>query len=185
MNDIIEGYIKWFYSCFDEGRVPNHELPELYAKADVFLFPSEADTFGMSVLEAQACGLPAVVSSVGGPREIIEDGVTGYVARAGDRAHWVARVMRIIDMKNADSEAFETMRKKSRERVLECFDSERVYDTLFRMSETETSCTSIPSTISVPVRPETPMEPVPWNGSHRPRRNRTDTFRPPNAADRS
>ncbi|MBN2585680.1 MAG: glycosyltransferase [Candidatus Fermentibacteraceae bacterium] len=109
----------------------------LYSRADVFLFPSEADTFEMSVLESQACGLPAVVSSVGGPREIIEDGVTGFVARAGDTAHWVSRVLEIVDMKNKDIRAFENMRKKSRERVLDCFDWESVYNHLFHCAEDE------------------------------------------------
>jgi len=55
------------------GRVDYSSLPEIYSSADLLVFPSTTDTFGMVVLEAQACGLPALVSDRGGPKEIIED----------------------------------------------------------------------------------------------------------------
>jgi glycosyltransferase involved in cell wall biosynthesis len=42
------------------GRVDYSSLPEIYSSADLFVFPSTTDTFGMVVLEAQACGLPAL-----------------------------------------------------------------------------------------------------------------------------
>jgi glycosyltransferase involved in cell wall biosynthesis len=51
------------------------------ASADVFLFPSETDTAGNVVLEAQASGLPVIVSSIGGPAENIRPGETGFVCR--------------------------------------------------------------------------------------------------------
>jgi glycosyltransferase involved in cell wall biosynthesis len=51
------------------------------ASADVFLFPSQTDTAGNVVLEAQASGLPVLVSDVGGPRENLQNGSTGYVCR--------------------------------------------------------------------------------------------------------
>ena len=44
------------------GRVDQEKLPDFYRRADLFLFPSVTDTFGRAVLEAQACGLPAIVS---------------------------------------------------------------------------------------------------------------------------
>ena len=63
------------FTGFLEGEV----LATAYASADVFVFPSETDTFGNVVLEAQASGLPALVSTKGGPREIVIDGETGVV----------------------------------------------------------------------------------------------------------
>jgi glycosyltransferase involved in cell wall biosynthesis len=51
------------------------------ASADLFVFPSRTDTLGNVVLEAQACGMPVLVSDAGGPRENILDGESGFVCR--------------------------------------------------------------------------------------------------------
>ena len=57
-----------------------------YASADLFVFPSTTDTFGNVILEAQASGLPCVVSDQGGPRELVAHGEDGFVTRGGDLA---------------------------------------------------------------------------------------------------
>lgn len=54
------------------------------ASADVFLFPSRTDTLGNVVLEAQASGLPVLVSDAGGPQENVQPGLSGFVCTAGD-----------------------------------------------------------------------------------------------------
>jgi glycosyltransferase involved in cell wall biosynthesis len=64
------------------GYKSGDELAALFASSDLFVFPSTTDTFGNVVLEAQASGLPVVVSSVGGPREAMIPGETGVVAPA-------------------------------------------------------------------------------------------------------
>ncbi len=74
------------------GEIPHEELPEIYSDADLFVFPSTTDTFGMAVLEAQACGLPAIVSEKGGPKEIIQEGLTGYTAISDDKKDWVEKI---------------------------------------------------------------------------------------------
>ena len=79
------------------GRVPYQNLPQLYNEHDLFLFPSVTDTFGMAVLEAQACGLPAIVSNIGGPKEIVRHGMTGYVLPVDDVQSWVDCLSRLID----------------------------------------------------------------------------------------
>ena len=56
------------------GRLPHDEMGAAMASADLFLFPSDTETAGNVVLEAQACGLPVLVSAKGGPREQIVDG---------------------------------------------------------------------------------------------------------------
>jgi glycosyltransferase involved in cell wall biosynthesis len=53
------------------GYLSGLDLAAAYASADVFVFPSTTDTFGNVILEAQACGLPCVVSDQGGPRELV------------------------------------------------------------------------------------------------------------------
>jgi len=53
------------------------ELSEFYANADVFVFPSLTDTFGVVMLEALACGTPVAAFPVTGPKDVIEEGKTG------------------------------------------------------------------------------------------------------------
>ena len=66
------------------GYLTGEKLAKAYASADVFVFPSTTDTFGNVILEAQASGLPVIVSDVGGPKELVEEGKTGFVTKAHD-----------------------------------------------------------------------------------------------------
>lgn len=61
------------------GYKVGEELARHVAAADVFVFPSRTDTFGLVVIEALACGVPVAAYPVQGPADIIEQGVTGYV----------------------------------------------------------------------------------------------------------
>ncbi len=74
------------------GVLSGMDLAKAYASADFFVFPSTTDTFGNVILEAQASGLPTVVSDVGGPRDLVKDGEDGFVTRAFDLDQLVARV---------------------------------------------------------------------------------------------
>jgi phosphatidylinositol alpha 1,6-mannosyltransferase len=62
------------------GVLRGKDLSRAYANMDVFVFPSHTDTFGNVVLEALASGVPAIVTPDGGPRYIIKEGLTGFVA---------------------------------------------------------------------------------------------------------
>ena len=64
------------------GWLRGADLARVYASADMFLFASQTDTFGQVLLEAQASGLPVVAVDEGGPRSLIEHGVTGLLAPA-------------------------------------------------------------------------------------------------------
>ena len=70
--------------CIFTGYLAGEELAEVYASCDLFVFPSTTDTFGNVVLEAQASGLPVVVSDSGGPRENVIDGQTGVIIPGDD-----------------------------------------------------------------------------------------------------
>jgi phosphatidylinositol alpha 1,6-mannosyltransferase len=63
------------------GVLQGEALAQAYANMDVFAFPSRTDTYGNVVLEALASGVPAVVTESGGPRFIIREEETGFVAR--------------------------------------------------------------------------------------------------------
>jgi N-acetyl-alpha-D-glucosaminyl L-malate synthase BshA len=60
------------------------ELVPILSAADLFLMPSQSESFGLSALEAMACGVPVVSSSVGGLPELQVHGETGYIAEIGD-----------------------------------------------------------------------------------------------------
>jgi glycosyltransferase involved in cell wall biosynthesis len=66
------------------GSLHAEELAAAYASADFFVFPSTTDTFGNVVIEAQASGLPVIVSDVGGPKDLVEDGGDGFITRGLD-----------------------------------------------------------------------------------------------------
>ncbi len=77
------------------GFIKGRALSTAYASADVFVFPSTTDTYGNSVLEAQAAGLPAIVSDEGGPKDIIAPDQTGIVLPGHDKTRW-AEAMRSL-----------------------------------------------------------------------------------------
>jgi phosphatidylinositol alpha 1,6-mannosyltransferase len=62
------------------GFLDGERLSEAYANIDVFLFPSETDAFGNVVQEANASGVPAIVTNQGGPKFIVRHAETGFVA---------------------------------------------------------------------------------------------------------
>jgi glycosyltransferase involved in cell wall biosynthesis len=61
------------------GTLEGAELARAYAEADVFVFPSLTDTFGIVMLESLACGTPVAAYPVTGPRDILRPGVTGVM----------------------------------------------------------------------------------------------------------
>jgi N-acetyl-alpha-D-glucosaminyl L-malate synthase BshA len=68
----------------------------LLASADLFLLPSESESFGLSALEALACGVPVVCSNAGGLPEVVRDGVTGSLRPVGDVEAMAAAALAIL-----------------------------------------------------------------------------------------
>jgi N-acetyl-alpha-D-glucosaminyl L-malate synthase BshA len=79
------------------------ELATVIAHADVFLLPSELESFGLAALEALSAGVPVVATRVGGVPEVVQDGVTGFLHPVGDVAAMAASAARIcVDPALAD-----------------------------------------------------------------------------------
>jgi glycosyltransferase involved in cell wall biosynthesis len=77
------------------------ELPRYYAMADVFVFPTLGDPYGLVVDEAMACGLPVISTSAAGEiRDRIEDGVNGYIVPPEDVVTLSERMLYLA--KNSD-----------------------------------------------------------------------------------
>jgi glycosyltransferase involved in cell wall biosynthesis len=73
------------------------QLAALYASSDLFVFPSRTDTLGQVVMEAQSCGLPAIVSTEGGPKETVVDELTGRVLISTEPADWCDAIATLLD----------------------------------------------------------------------------------------
>jgi glycosyltransferase involved in cell wall biosynthesis len=72
------------------------ELATIYASCDLFAFPSTTDTLGQVVMEAQASGLPVLVSDQGGPQEVVRNGVTGRVLPSGRHDVWASAMAELL-----------------------------------------------------------------------------------------
>jgi len=79
------------------GFLRGEALARLFTYCDVFVFPSATDTLGHAVAEAQASGLPAVVYDIGGPRECIRPGETGFAIPFSDEAEFFGKVELLLD----------------------------------------------------------------------------------------
>lgn len=75
------------------------ELSTLYASSDLFVFPSTTDTLGQVVMEAQSAGLPVIVTDQGGPSEVVDNRVTGFVlpaSGAGAESRWAETIANLV-----------------------------------------------------------------------------------------
>lgn len=79
------------------GMLEGEELSIALASCDAKLFPSTTDTWGNAPLEAQASGLPVVVSDMGGPQELMRDGLTGYKVAGRNVRGLVSAMERLMD----------------------------------------------------------------------------------------
>ncbi len=61
------------------GAVPHHQMPEVYRRSDVVVIPSLVEAVSLSALEAMACGVPVIATSVGGLPEVVRDEFTGLL----------------------------------------------------------------------------------------------------------
>jgi N-acetyl-alpha-D-glucosaminyl L-malate synthase BshA len=73
------------------------DLPAVMREADLFLLPSETESFGLVALEAMACGVPVIASNVGGLPEVVADGATGLLCPMGDVPAMAAAARRLLD----------------------------------------------------------------------------------------
>ena len=90
---------------------------ELLPQADVFFLPSEYESFGLSALEAMACGVPVVSSNTGGLPEVIEDGVSGLLHKPGDTSAMAESIRKLL----TDAALAKKMGEAARERAVTRF----------------------------------------------------------------
>ncbi len=105
--------------CF-LGKLEN--FTEVLQSSNVFLLPSESESFGLAALEAMSCGLPVVASNAGGIPEVVAHGETGFLSDIGDIQDMAKNVLRILNDPRLASE----LSVQARNRVLANFSREKL-----------------------------------------------------------
>ncbi|MDV6377694.1 N-acetyl-alpha-D-glucosaminyl L-malate synthase BshA [Sporosarcina sp. GW1-11] len=106
------------------------DLPDLLSISDVMLLLSEKEAFGLVLLEAFACGVPAVATAIGGIPEVVDDGRNGYLVELGD----VQAVANCVTRLLTDHALHQEMKKQALDTVREEFRSDKIvsqYEALY------------------------------------------------------
>jgi N-acetyl-alpha-D-glucosaminyl L-malate synthase BshA len=91
-------------------------VSEILAVTDLFLLPSENESFGLVVLEAHACGVPCITSNAGGIPEVNIDGETGFTVDVGDIETFASRIEQLIQDTNLRKKFSNNAKNISRDR---------------------------------------------------------------------
>ncbi len=90
-------------------------IAELLCLSDLFIMPSQSESFGLSALEAMSCSVPAITSSVGGLPELNIHGETGYIAEIGDIERMAKYAVELL----TNEKKYKLFSKRARERAME------------------------------------------------------------------
>jgi len=97
-------------------------LVDILNAADVFLIPSQSESFGLAALEAMACGVPVVSSSVGGLPELVKHNDSGFIAEIGD----IDRMSKYVIDLLTNSRKYEIFSNNARRRAIELFGIDKI-----------------------------------------------------------
>jgi N-acetyl-alpha-D-glucosaminyl L-malate synthase BshA len=106
-------------------------IEEIMSLADVFLLPSELESFGLSALEAMAAGVPVVGSDAGGLPEVVKHAETGFLLPVGDIEGMAARTIEILK----DDEHRRCLGQAARARAASLFNADRIVTQYERLYE--------------------------------------------------
>jgi glycosyltransferase involved in cell wall biosynthesis len=95
------------------GRQPQESLPQYYGEMDIVLMPSRIEGFGLTAIEAMACGCVVVASDVGGLTEVVSDGVCGLLHSTEDVHDMASKISSLI----ASPELYRSLQKNALQHV--------------------------------------------------------------------
>jgi len=93
------------------------DLPVLLKSFEILVHPADKEPFGRVIMEAMALGVPVVATNSGGPGEIMEEGVSGFLVEVGDKKNIVEKVSLLLK----DDLRRKGMGLKGQERIRQCF----------------------------------------------------------------
>ena len=111
------------------GYVSKFNLPEYYSMADLIVYPSRQEIFGLVLVEAMACGKAVIGSNIMGPSEIIVNGETGYTSDFMDLTKISEQIIELFNNKTFLTQ----MGKKSLERVKKYYTWEKAADSHYKL----------------------------------------------------
>jgi len=97
-------------------------IAEYLGVSDVFLLPSELESFGLAALEALACELPVIATRIGGIPEVVTDNETGYLSDIGDTEKMSADTLKLLN----DEEMRRAFGERGREQAVERYGTEKI-----------------------------------------------------------
>ena len=107
------------------GMKSNKEMPRYYNAADIYLNPTlRLEGLPMVIIEAMSCGLPVIVSKIGGTGSTIDDGISGFFVKPGDMQGLIAKLKLIL----SDSELKKCLAAGAREKALLCFSKKKTLE---------------------------------------------------------
>ena len=113
------------------GKQPQSQIRDYLSAADLFLLPSESESFGLSALEAMACEVPVIATRVGGVPEVVEEGGCGYLFDVGDVNAMAEKALGVL----SDDDERERLGRRGREIAITRFATEKIipqYEELYR-----------------------------------------------------
>lgn len=117
-------YKKYKETCEFTGHVPKAKMREIYQAADVLVFPSLADGFGLSVIEALSYGVPVICSRNAGVSDLIIDGYNGFVVPSGSEEGIVDRLLWFNKNRSRLIEMSENARQSVRQYTWDKYDQQ-------------------------------------------------------------
>ncbi|MBU4348413.1 glycosyltransferase [Patescibacteria group bacterium] len=145
LEEVIEHYSKnknFLFLCIGEKNQNtkniqyidhlhnNYNVSLYYSASDIFINPSMAESFGLTIAEAMSCGTPIVTFPVGIAKESIEHKKTGYIAKYQDSQDLINGIEYIL---NLDKEKIEELSKKTRQNVLENYTLSKMTDNYIKL----------------------------------------------------
>jgi len=114
------------------GKQPQSEIRDFLSVADLFLLPSQSESFGLSALEAMACNVPVIATRVGGIPEVVDDGGCGYMFEIGDVTGMAEAALRLLN----DEDLHSRFGERGREIAVTRFTTDEIipqYEALYEM----------------------------------------------------
>lgn len=105
-----------FQEIISKGNVDHQDLLGLYHQSDIFVLSSTSESFGKVLVEANACGKPVVSTATTGAKEIIEDGVNGFLVPIGDYKALAGKIIYLLEHPDEAKKMGEKGREIVRER---------------------------------------------------------------------